>query len=73
MGFSRHGVVVRFGCEHVALFGVSLPSLTILHLSAPGAWCALEESEIDLGWIAYCANSIFVRYARQTRSNYSHE
>eukprot|EP01043_Picozoa_sp_COSAG02_P006170 COSAG02_NODE_173_length_31245_cov_413.548096_25_plen_81_part_00 len=35
----------------VALFGVSLPSLTILHLSAPGAWCALEEGEMDLGWI----------------------
>ena len=29
-----------------ALFGVRLPSLTILHLSAPGAWCALELGEI---------------------------
>ena len=46
MGFSRHGVVVRLDAM---LFGVSLPSLTILHLSAPGAWCALEEGEIDLG------------------------
>ena len=50
MGFSRHGVVVRLDAM---LFGVSLPSLTILHLSAPGARCVLEEGEIDLGWIAY--------------------
>ena len=65
MGFSRHGVVVRLDAM---LFGVSLPSLTILHLSAPGARCVLGEGEIDLGWIAYSSNSIFVRYARQTRS-----
>ena len=49
MGFSRHGVVVRLDAM---LFGVSLPSLTILHLSAPGARCVLEEGEIDLGWVA---------------------
>ena len=36
------------------LFGVSLPSLTILHLSAPGAWCALEEGEIDLVHVYIC-------------------
>ena len=49
MGFSRHGVVVRLDAT---LFGVSLPSLAILHVSAPGAWCALEEGEKDPGWIA---------------------
>ena len=37
-GFSWHGVVVRLDAM---LCDVSLPSLTILHLSAPGARCAL--------------------------------
>ena len=35
--FSWHGVVVRLDAM---LCGVSLPSLTILHSSAPGARCA---------------------------------
>ena len=38
MGFSWHGVVVLLDAM---LCDVSLPSLTILHLSAPGARCAL--------------------------------
>ena len=43
MGFSWHGVVVRLDAM---LFDVSLPPITILHLSAPGARLVL----IDIDW-----------------------
>ena len=42
-GFSWHGVVVRWDAM---LFDVSLPPITILHLSAPSARLVL----VDIDW-----------------------
>ena len=58
-GFSWHGVVVRLDAMSC---GVSLPSITILHLSAPSAHCA-NRLEGRPSWSAYRSNRIFDRYA----------
>ena len=67
VGFSWHGVVVRLD---TMLFDVSLPPITILHLSAPSARLVLRvKIGIEIECSAYSSNRIFERYAIQARSS----